>query len=374
LDKGWINVTDYEIKKKFPESLAYGDASALADSGIFTRQSFIRAKIFRSLLNDELLDELVDSFNTNVPVTRDSPRGRPRKRFTRHEVLMFVVILLFARISGHSEIQEYRKGLPQKTLSERRFKSMYSAFTFDLESFTKKVNELLKKVFIPGGNASWDETMWGWKGGHWALVFIERKPTPFGFKILTLCLVSKLTGRPYLWHFIPSITRDTVPIASVLQEFKDAMQTAENVTVAADRWFGQLSWLRANPDFPITLALRRDQDTDLLTTMAYNLKPNQYRIFSDGKTFITVYADEEKLIINGSNYFELSTAPPQPRPVEDFHFFKERALLTLEETVELRDKVRMSTKQKLCTALGYSSSSSDFLEPSSLLQAARTKT
>jgi hypothetical protein len=374
LEKGWNNITNYEIRKKFEESLAYGDTSLLLDSRTFTRQTYLRAHIFRSLLNDDILDELVKKFNANVPVARESSVGRPKKPFTKHEVLMFIVILLFARISGYSAIEEYREGLPQRTLTSKRFRKMYAAFTIDLESLTEKINSLLKKAFNPGGNASWDETMWAWEGDHWALVFIERKPTPFGFKILTICFVSKVTGRPYLWHFVPSITRESVPIVTVLQEFKEAMQAAPNVPVCADRWFGQLSFLCANAAFPITLALKRDQDTDLLTAMAYNLKPYQYRIFSNGKTFITVYADGDKLVINGSNYFEQTGAPPQPLPVEDYHFFKNRALLTLEETIEIRDKLSMSAKQKLCTALGYSSRTSDFFPSFSLLQTAPAKT
>lgn len=169
--------------------------------------------------------------------------------------------------------------------------------------------------------------MWPWQGKHWGKVFIERKPNPHGFKILTFCITSAITNRPYLWHMIPDFSKEKVTVADVLNSFKDHLQTHPKVPVTADSWFGMISWLQANPEISFTFALNKSQDAELIPVFTFGLKANQYRYFTNGNVIVTAYATSEKVLINASNYFIPRGKVPPSKQAEDFDFFKKEAMV-----------------------------------------------
>jgi hypothetical protein len=57
-------------------------------------------------------------------------------------------------------------------------------------------------------------------------------------------------------------------------------------TLAADVYFGHIGWMEAHTHLNYTVSLASNELSDLF---AYNLKYHQYRVFSNGKIFFSVW-------------------------------------------------------------------------------------
>jgi hypothetical protein len=108
-------------------------------------------------------------------------------------------------------------------MSENQWEKIRKAVDFSHAKLFRLLNENFKKCWQPGGVGSLDETIWPWKGKHEKTVFIERKPNPFGFKVLSLCFSSTRTNRPYCYHFIPELFA-SLSVADILNEFHGVYQ------------------------------------------------------------------------------------------------------------------------------------------------------
>ena len=71
-------------------------------------------------------------------------------------------------------------------ISLNKWKQITSFFPFDLWAVVDTINSNFKQQFIVCDHISLDESMWPWRGEHPASKYIERKPEPWGFKVIAI--------------------------------------------------------------------------------------------------------------------------------------------------------------------------------------------
>lgn len=90
---------------------------------------------------------------------------------------------------------KFIKDVHQKGMKQRQLVGFIGHLAFGFKLWFQKLNESIRQAMTIGGYAVLDEMMWPWKGKHVAVVFIERKPNPEGFKVLSLCIQLTCSGR-----------------------------------------------------------------------------------------------------------------------------------------------------------------------------------
>jgi hypothetical protein len=156
---------------------------------------------FKSLFSPEICEFLAESFTHNVPTSPDASGSR-FVPFSTKEIYQFVGVLLRISIEPPSTLKAEIRGSKSMGMTTNRWQNMRRAVDFDPLKFFQLLNKNFKKNWKPGQFGTLDETIWPWKGKHPKTVFIERKPNPCGFNVLTLCFPSTRTGRPYCYHFV----------------------------------------------------------------------------------------------------------------------------------------------------------------------------
>ena len=132
--------------------------------------------------------------------------------------------------------------------------------------------------------------MWPWQADHSTVVYMPRKPSDYGVKVLTLCFNSTYSGRPYCFHFVPDVQNVKIGPYDALNKFKEVVKNPP-LPITGDSWFGMMNWIRANSNVPATFAVQSNQSGHLWRIFTKDLKKGESRTFSNGPLTATVFAD-----------------------------------------------------------------------------------
>jgi len=280
----WINVTYKNLKLKCSiNTLSEGIAPG-------TRNSRDPIHLFKMLFSPEICSFLADSFTNSIPTSPDARQSR-FEPFSAVEIYQFIGSLLQVAVEPPPTLKAGIRSSKSLGMSKNRWETIRRGISYNPSKLFTLLNDNFKKHWKPGGVGSLDETIWPWKGKHPRTVFIERKPNPSGFKVLTLCFQSTRTSHPYCYHFVPDIL-ESLSVANILHEFHQVLPSPTRPPITADSWFGNLGWLESSPNHFTTFAMKKKTCSHLFRVITHNLKPNEFRVFTNGKVVVSVFHSE----------------------------------------------------------------------------------
>lgn len=206
------------------ERVIENDAPIEIDQTLFSRSSDTDDQmmiLFEHVISNELIEWICELINTRV---RSSNRGPQTKQFTPNEVK--AILSLFIRmltmrtvnithfIMQYANPISYQYGDERVTINLRRWRLFVELFELDgtsIHQFFAKLNTGLQSVIAHNqstnvSHTTVDESMIAWHcyGDRW-LVYIPRKPNPFGIRVYCLALTFSKSNRPILLAMIPDV-------------------------------------------------------------------------------------------------------------------------------------------------------------------------
>ena len=326
LRNGWKNVTSSILFTKGPQR-PHATARPLG-----TRSSTTPSKLFKSLFSPEVLERICSSSKNKFPI--NSKTGEPRKfALEPNDFLKYAAVMLLENTTDLGNQKRLRAFLSCTNFSGSKYQLVTQYLDADWEEVWDILSRNFQSAVLAGGFASLDETMWPWLGTHEGIVFIRHKPTPMGWKVITMCVRLAKSDHPFVLFARPDILGHRRPWRCL----EEARQLADRygLFVSADRWFGRMGWMETwckNGTF--TLGMRKDESSPLYNVMLYKLYPGHYRVFSKGNLTVSLLREESTMFVATSSFLpvdlEAETLPASnltPERVSDI-----KALSTLSAT------------------------------------------
>jgi hypothetical protein len=164
-----------------------------------------------------MLDTIVDNTNLYASSKGAGSTGRCWFDFTRKELIIWIALIIYQGLYKLPSLEQYwneNGRLPihniSRQMSLKRFEQIKRylhisspAATiknyFDkLEPLLSHIRDVSKKFYVPSSNVSVDEMIIRFSGRSTHTVRIKNKPTPEGFKVLSLC------DSGYTFTFLPT--------------------------------------------------------------------------------------------------------------------------------------------------------------------------
>jgi hypothetical protein len=188
INNGWRNTTFFGLEPKPMVAKIIGLRPELS------LRVLSRKGIFELVFPNSTCDWLASEINQQINMNRvqKSADGGP---LTGDDITLTVATLLLAIVEPSTTFDQFVKNTHRKGIKQRALDQFIQHLAFDPKLWFQKLNESIIQAVTTGGFAALDEMMWPWKGKHVAVVFIERKPHPYGFKVLSLCIQLTHSGR-----------------------------------------------------------------------------------------------------------------------------------------------------------------------------------
>jgi hypothetical protein len=188
IKNGWRNTTFFGLEPKPMVAKIIGLRPNLSP------RVLSRKAIFDLVFPNSTCDWLASEINKQIGINKvqKSADGGP---LTGDDVTLTVGTLLLAIVEPSTTFDQFVKNTQRKGIKQRALDQFIHHLVFEPKLWFQKLNESIKQVVTKGGFAALDEMMWPWKGKHVAIVYIERKPHPLGFKVLSLCIQLSHSGR-----------------------------------------------------------------------------------------------------------------------------------------------------------------------------------
>ena len=295
ISEGCRNVTYNQLKPKCEHS-----TTIIYRQG--TRSSVTEIQIFEKLFPEHILETICMEINKNI-----SLYDEVKSTITPDKLLLLIGFILEAGFQKKVDLRTHLRDNNSGT-SLRYLWGIFSKYIeFDETYLFNLFNTNYKKYVEPGGHFSLDEQIWHWNGEDPSCIYIPRKPNPNGFKIICICAWLTSSRRPYCYHFIPDLANDKIT-PSLALDCTLQLLPRKRTSVTADCWFGSLNWLEHNKDSLYTLAIGANQRPYLTRVFALNLKPSEWRTFTNDKIVMTVFADN-KLMVTATTCFDVLLDP-----------------------------------------------------------------
>lgn len=349
--RGWRNISDHEIKPR----QEFADVTELNIPRL--RGEVTGVNIFLRIFSITLITHIMEATNSESNKAFQTGEARKRFIFDQKDVILYVSVLLEAMGRRVHNLKDWIRGKTgerhKNGISASRYEAFRTYISFDYVEFFHLFNKGLRAVVHVGGCGTVDEMMWPWLAVHEWVVFIERKPSDTGIRVYVWTFFLTRTGHPIVYMIIPDIRIPFFTGAEVMDNIVANMPPKE-VEVVSDSFFGNWDWMKRFPLFNFTSAINFTKYEEELKVMAYNLKYNENRVFTDGKVMVSLFQDN-KLMITASTFFS-STPPPliTSRSHKGVNTSTAPPLLTMEDTLALKN-LSVDGLRALSKALGYAS-------------------
>jgi hypothetical protein len=90
------------------------------------------------------------------------------------------------------------------------------------------------------------------------------------------------------------------------------------IPITADSWFSNLGWLESSPT-PTTLAMKKKSHSPLFRVITHNLRPKEYRVFTNGKVVVSIFHSDQILKVASTAFTvvgDISPNLPSPHLVD----------------------------------------------------------
>jgi hypothetical protein len=296
---GWTNITNFSlVPKKLPKIVCEHSLTG-------TRSSISRAQLWKQMISSDLCEWLASEVNIDLNLSSSTPVTQ-KGLLDSEDILQICGTLLLATISPTISWKSFVHDTTRQGISRRKLEKFMEHLKYAPDKLFQLVNKSFKSLIKLGGIGALDETIWGWKGNHAGVIFIERKPKGEGFKVLTFCTKFTRSGRSFCYHFIPDIQAN-LSVYQVLDQFGTVIP--KGMTIAADNWFGMLNWLQFHANLDWTLAVKETQQEQLWKIFGHDLHFGEYRSFFNGKMVLTVFADNS-IVKTASTHFNVENVDP----------------------------------------------------------------
>lgn len=258
--------------------------------------------MFLRLFSTNILQHIAHETTAMWNSKKDHPRG-PQMNFTKEDVLGLIKILLF--LCGSEErLKDHLKDKERKGLGTKRYNKIRKVLTFDIETVVNLFNANLKVQFIPAGNGSGDELMWGWESDHENVRTIPHKPIDKGIIVYAIAFSLTRSKRPLLWHIIPDLR---IPVITPFEVLNATLAHWPNtdITLTVDALFSNLRFLTNHSDRHITMAMTKSHISNIWSLFTFELKYCEYRIFRKENVIIAFWLDN-RIMSCASTSFSIS--------------------------------------------------------------------
>lgn len=229
-------------------------------------------------------------------------RLHPKAHKKPQEFMAFMHTFVAMALNGAPSMKEWTRDGATSFLSPNCFETIHRDFLLKgqtLAKFLKKFQELALLRVQPGGFLAMDEQMWGTQMESIFKVYIERKPTNWGFKCFVIAC--KLPGdlNPFIISIKPDLFR---PAITPLQSLEWVIEVLEPYRsrvkgVILDSWFSSVTFQQNHSEFPFIIAVHSNQISKFKQILEYQLELGQYRNYVWGSSILSVWKDRGFVVV-----------------------------------------------------------------------------
>lgn len=306
----------------------------------FSRTEEITSKAVFMKLMSPFLEVLANKINKNRVIHGDEKPKKKIREFSVEIITKFCGLLLKQCVTPSLNLEKaFREDSPISRYACENIRQFLPDDWSDLFGILQ-INFI--KNWKISGTLALDEMVWGWTGENVSVVYLPGKPHEWGIKVFAICILSTRTQYPYCYWFQPDLHKN-ISQTEILDCTNRVL--GPKVSFTADRWFGSLAWMNTHSNVLTTMALKKNQCEHLFDLFGNGLRKGEYRVFSNGKVLICVWASES-IVKTATTCFSIQeenqTNLSEVQNHQDF---------TFEGAVTLK-KLCRNDLQILCTKLG----------------------
>jgi len=187
-ENGWRNATSFGLVQKPLVAKIIGLKPQLS------LRNLTRKGIFELIFPNSTCEWLGDQISKQLGINKVA-KSSGTGQLTGEDITKTVATLLLAIVEPSATFDGFVKNTNRKGIKQHALDRFIRHLAFDLKVWFQKFNVSIREAVTTGNHVALDEMMWPWKGKHVGSVFIERKPNPEGFKVLSLCIELSCSGR-----------------------------------------------------------------------------------------------------------------------------------------------------------------------------------
>ena len=158
------------------------------------------------------------------------------------------------------------------------------------------------------------------------------------------------------FHILPSLRTPIYTRTNILNILTNTIPSNTIYSLSADSHFGNLGWMEVNNSQCNTVALAAD-NLPLGELFSYELKYHHYRVFSNGRVFLSVWHDNA-VVYTMTTAFKISSHKRKNPAYHGITYGTPPPIMTVSEATNLSTQLDLASLQALAKKSGVSSSGS----------------